>query len=99
MSHRFLAPLGAIATALALALLVQMPVAAQQKPAAAKSPAPAKPAKPWVLAHTAWGDPDLTGVYTFATPTPLERPNGLANKDTLTEAELAEQTEQLAEGF
>ena len=90
MSHRFFAPIGAIASVVVLVLLAQMPVAAQQ----AKAPANA-----WTQTRTAWGDPDLQGVYTFATPTPLERPNGLSNKDTLTEAELAELTERLEEGF
>ena len=38
--------------------------------------------------RTAWGDPDLQGVYTFATETPLQRPAALADKDRYTEAEL-----------
>ena len=39
---------------------------------------------------TPWGDPDLQGVYTFSTLTPLQRPDALAGKVALTEAELAE---------
>jgi hypothetical protein len=46
---------------------------------------------------TPWGDPDLQGVYTFSTLTPLERPEALAGKVALTEAELAEQEERDAE--
>ncbi len=42
------------------------------------------------VALTAWGDPDLQGVYTFSTPTPLVRPDALGDKDTLTDEELAE---------
>ncbi len=38
---------------------------------------------------TAWGDPDLQGVWTNQTPTPLERPPGMAEKEFLTEAEAA----------
>jgi hypothetical protein len=43
---------------------------------------------------TPWGDPDLQGVYTFSTLTPLQRPDALAGKVALTEAELAEQEDQ-----
>jgi len=39
---------------------------------------------------TAWGHPDLQGVYTFATNTPLERPAELAGKASYTAEELAE---------
>ena len=56
-------------------------------------------AKTQTTARTPWGDPDLQGVYTFATTTPLERPNVLATKGTFTEAELAALEEQTAEGF
>jgi len=38
-------------------------------------------------ARTPWGDPDLQGVYTFATETPLQRPVALGNKQSYTEAE------------
>ena len=51
------------------------------------------------MACTPWGDPDLQGVYTFSTNTPLERPTGLAAKDTFTEAELAEIEEKAAAGY
>ena len=43
---------------------------------------------------TPWGDPDLQGVYTFSTFTPLQRPEAAAGKVALTEAELAEQEER-----
>ena len=46
---------------------------------------------------TPWGDPDLQGVYTFSTLTPLQRPDTLAGKVALTEAELAEQEDQDAQ--
>jgi hypothetical protein len=45
--------------------------------------------------RTAWGDPDLQGVYTFATETPLQRPATLADKDRYSEAELKKVEEQL----
>jgi hypothetical protein len=72
MSHRLLAPIGALA-----ALVMVLPAAGQ-------SPS-----------RTAWGDPDLQGVYTFATETPLQRPAALGNKDSYTEAEQQELERQL----
>jgi len=38
---------------------------------------------------TTWGDPDLQGVWDFRTITPMERPEELADKATLTEEEAA----------
>ena len=46
--------------------------------------------KRWTLGHTPDGQPDLEGVWTFATITPLERPNELAGKQFFTEKEAAE---------
>jgi hypothetical protein len=39
---------------------------------------------------TPWGDPDSQGIWSNQTPTPLERPDPLASKTTLTEQEAAE---------
>ena len=39
--------------------------------------------------QTAWGDPDLSGVWNYSTLTPLERPSALADKPELTEEEAA----------
>jgi hypothetical protein len=39
---------------------------------------------------TPWGDPDLQGIWSNQTPTPLERPDGLGDKHTFTEEEAAE---------
>jgi len=49
-----------------------------------------QPTKVWGVSRTPWGDPDLQGVYTFATQTPVERPNELGGKAVYTEAEVAE---------
>jgi hypothetical protein len=70
-------------TSLILVLMVALPVAAQQ----GSTPNGTPP-------RTAWGDPDLQGVYTFATQTPVERPQDLAGKAVFTEAELAEVTKR-----
>jgi hypothetical protein len=40
--------------------------------------------------RTPWGDPDLQGIWSNQTPTPLERPDALAGKATLSEEEAAE---------
>jgi hypothetical protein len=40
--------------------------------------------------RTPWGDPDLQGIWSNQTPTPLERPEALDGKHKFTEAEEAE---------
>jgi len=62
----------------------------------APKPAAKAPAKT-AASKTPWGDPDLQGIYTFSTLTPLQRPNNVTGKVALTEAELAEQEERDAE--
>jgi hypothetical protein len=47
----------------------------------------AQPAKNWKVPRTPDGHPDLQGIWTNATLTPLERPAALASKPTLTDAE------------
>lgn len=49
----------------------------------------------WTPSRTAWGDPDLQGVYTFSTRTPLERPDTVADRTAYTEAELADLEERV----
>jgi hypothetical protein len=52
---------------------------------------------------TPWGDPDLQGVWSNQSPTPLERPDALKGKATLTKEEAAEfektSLERLLKGF
>ena len=60
--------------------------------------AQAQPAKAgWMLSRTPDGQPDLEGIWTNATITPLERPRALAGKAFLTEAEVAALEKQTAE--
>ena len=75
-------PVNRILAGCALALLAGLPVLTAQPKAAA----PAK-AKTSAIPRTADGHPDLQGVWTNATITPLERPAKLADKPTLSDAE------------
>src|SRR5690348_5180592 len=79
MSYRF------FVCAAALAAVSTVPLAAQ----APKPAAPAAKSKNWTAPRTPDGHPDLQGVWTNATITPMERPPALANKPTLTDAEAA----------
>jgi len=81
MSHRSLASTCAAAVFVALALWAAAPVAAQNS----KVP------------KTAWGKPDLTGVWDFRTITPLERPANQAGKEFLTEEEAAKLEQDIVE--
>jgi hypothetical protein len=51
--------------------------------------APASGAARWNPPRTPWGDVDLQGFWTNATPTPLERPSALAARESLTDVEVA----------
>ena len=43
---------------------------------------------------TAWGKPDLQGVWDFRSLTPMQRPTDLANQETFTEEEAATFSEE-----
>lgn len=45
-------------------------------------------------ARTAWGHPDLQGVWNFTTNTPLERPQEFGNRKILTDEEVVKQEER-----
>jgi len=64
-------------------------------PAAAQDTAPAKTSSK--VPRTAWGKPDLSGVWDFRTVTPLERPAEFGDKATLTEQEAEEYARQAVE--
>ena len=46
--------------------------------------------------RTAWGDPDLRGIWTNTTTTPLERPDDLVGQEVLTEEERVTRDEERA---
>src|SRR5687768_9373594 len=81
MGHRALASVCAAAVFVALALWAAAPAGAQNSK----------------LPRTAWGKPDLTGVWDFRTITPLERPANLADKEFLTEEEAAKAEQEVVE--
>ena len=83
MSHRSLAALPA---ALAVVLLAAPPAAGQAQTAALDGT---------TAPRTAWGDPDLQGIWDYATMVSLERPAEFAGKKLLTEREVAEREAQL----
>ena len=76
MTGRYLATLCMV---VAVAWLAPAGPAAQTQGAAAHD---------WELSRTAWGDPDLQGVWSFATITPLERPTDYAGRERLTDEEV-----------
>ena len=63
---------------------------------AAPAPTLGQAADP-AAARTPWGDPDLQGIWTSSTYTPLERPDHLADREFLTEEEHAELNQFLTE--
>ena len=98
MAYRSLASLGATAAMLVAHAFAQQSSAPDQKPAASEAAKPAAAAKPktWTVPRLPDGHPDLQGVWTNATLTPLQRAQQFASKATLTEAEATafEKTQQ-----
>src|SRR5262245_43780184 len=79
MRNRFFKSLGVAAVAMLFAVMAQMPL-----PGQARS----------TLPRTPDGQPDLQGIWTNATVTPLERPSDLSGKQVFTEEEAAEYAKQ-----
>ena len=76
------------AVAIGVAFAASISLSAQSTTTLAPKAA-AKPAKSWTMPHTADGQPDLTGNWTNATYTPLERPVNLGTKEFYTPEEAA----------
>jgi hypothetical protein len=88
MSRRLLASIGGLGFLIAAALLVPVHVAGQSQSSAAKA---------WTVPRTPDGQPDLGGVWSNATLTPLQRPPELAGKQFFTEQEAAEYEKRILE--
>jgi hypothetical protein len=85
MRRRFLLSLSAAIAVVAIASLATIVVTGQAPTSAAKTATATSKAL-----RTAWGHPDLQGVWDFRTVVPLERPKDLAGKQELTDFEAAE---------
>lgn len=78
---RAIKTLGAVFSVAAGVALLNPSLQAQRESSAKTSQTP----------KTAWGHPDLQGIWDFSTNTPLQRPVELKDKAELTDAEVAEQ--------
>ena len=73
----------------AIGALIAAPILSAQATQTASKAAPGKETKSWTMPRTVDGQPDLRGVWTNATVTPLERPAEFAGKEFFTPAEAA----------
>ena len=85
MRHRSAIEVGVVAALIAWAPFSVVP-GAGQTPSAANSRQTTKPA---TRPPTAWGDPDLQGVWSYASLTPLGRPAEVAGREFFTREEAA----------
>src|SRR5712691_589174 len=86
MTNRFFASIGAATAAIAVLYLAPAPSAGQGLTPAAKVKTTTA-AKTSTIPRTPNGHPDLQGVWSYATLTPLERPSAFAGRQTLTPEE------------
>lgn len=86
--------LALVTACLGAAVAGQTPAAAAKEQS--KGAEAARPAAPegWTAPRTPWGDPDLQGIWSYATITPLERPGSLASREYLTPEEIEAANEE-----
>jgi hypothetical protein len=78
-----------------LLIAVALAAVAQQVPEK-QNPKAARAANRWTPSRTAWGDPDLQGVWNNSTITELERPRELSGKEVLSGDEAAAVEDRIA---
>ena len=91
MSRRSLEMIGVASAMMAVVLSLQLGavrVAAQAPTSRATTGTAAKAADP--APKTAWGDPDLQGIWTFEKQIPLQRPTAYAGREFFTDEEIAQ---------
>jgi hypothetical protein len=86
MRDRFSASMITVAIAMAAASVISVSTI----PASAQAPAASGAMPTAATLKTPWGDPDLQGIWTDETNTPLERPAKFAIQEFFTEAQRAE---------
>ena len=74
------------AVVVAMVMVTRVPLVGQQQPDPTKT---SGATKNWTPPRTSWGEPDLQGIWSYATITPLERPAALAGRELLTDEETA----------
>src|SRR6266702_2719523 len=87
MRTRLLKSIGAVAVIISVLVFykpAQLTVAQESPSASVTAPALASALK------TPWGEPDLQGIWTDETDTPLQRPEKYANQEFFTEAQREE---------
>ena len=93
MNYRLLPSTAALAALAGVLLFAQRPLFGQ-----AASPKAGTAAKARTPLRTPDGKPDLQGIWTNATLTPLERPKGVGAKEFYTEQEFAELAKRVRQG-
>jgi hypothetical protein len=92
MSNRFVARVSVLAAVVAIASLAAVPLAGQAQSSRTSASGDTK-TRP--VPKTAWGDPDLQGVWSYATITPLERPAAMKGREFYTKEEAAAREAEL----
>src|SRR5689334_20184799 len=90
MRVRVFASLCAVSTIVAAAVLFTLGPAALIGHAQAAQGRPANNANQPAQIKTAWGEPDLQGIWTYEYDTPLQRPAKYANQEFFTPEQAAE---------